>query len=408
MEMKLLSAEAWMTHPGAFVALWTDSHHAYALYEPDELVAVVLHEGTYPALAHPQANWFQRLARDLNGHVATGFEDPCTAIEQFRTPDGHAPWPEFSGPVGEGVNQLALGPVYGLITEPVHFRAFVQGERILKLQTRLGYAHRGVLGMMRGKSPRQAARYAARVTGDATVALSLAFARAAESGLGCEVPARALGLRAVMAGVEFLAGHCGGLAEIAAAIGDALMESRFAVLREYFCAAAKVAFGHRLMMDLVVPGGVAVDIAEPGPEAVQDALRALEAELPALKRRFESPAVQERLVGVEGVAQRAQARLDGLYGIIGQIRVDLAALAVGPVAVTLPHETGMGIGCAESHRGPAWVWLALVNGQIQDVFVADACCRLWPILEAWAIDASLAQIPLMAAALALSCASVDL
>lgn len=408
MEVKYLSAEAWITHPGAFVALWTDSSYAYALYEPGELVAVALHEGAYPALAHKAAHWFQRLAKDLNGHVATGFEDPRPATAQFRTPDGRAPWPEFSGPEEDGVNQLALGPVYGALTEPVHFRAFVQGERILKLQTRLGYAHRGLLGLMRGKSPRQAARYAARVTGDATVAHSLAFARAAESALGCEIPPRALGLRAVMAGVEQLAGHCGALAESAAALGDILMQSRWAVLREYFCAAAHVAFGHRLMMDLVVPGGVAVDITEAGVDVVQDSLQALEAELPALQRRFAAPVVQELLTGLGAIGQLIKDRLASLSGLVGQVRDDLAALVAGPVAVILPHEAGMGVGRAESFRGPVWVWLVLANGQIQDVFVADACCQLWPMLETGAVGTTLAQSPIMLAGLALSCAAVDL
>ena len=47
---------------------------------------------------------------------------------------------------------------------------------------------------MRGKSPRAAARFAARLAGEATVAHSIAFARATEAALGCEVPRACAGM----------------------------------------------------------------------------------------------------------------------------------------------------------------------------------------------------------------------
>lgn len=453
--MKILLPDEWSAYQGEFIALWTDADYAYALYEPGELIAVALQDGSYPALPYPGADWFQRLAKDLQGHTAIGFEASDTAVEQFRAPDGRAAWPDFTSPAGEGVHQLALGPVFGDITEPIHFRFFLMGERILKLQTRRGYAHRDILGLMQGKSARQAARYAARVSGDATVAHSIAFARAAEVALGVEVPERAHFLRAVMAEIERLANHCGDLAEIAKIAGSGLMESQFAMLRECLVAAADAAFGHRLMMDIVVPGGVAKDISGEGDAWLRGALNRLQGELPNLQEVFRG-AMEEQVTGV-GIVSEAFARAFNAGGFVGRgsglacdarvvpsyppyqafpinvpveqagdvaarIRVRLmeineslglvqnllAALPSGPLAVALPTQTGAGLGVAESFRGPVWYWLKIENGHIQAAFVADASTTHWKILEQAACGLNLSDFQVLERSLSPSVAGGDL
>ena len=454
--MKLLSPAEWVAYQGVFIALWTDATYAYALYEPGELVAVPLLDGAYPGLPYPGADWFQRLAKDLNGHTATGFQPAGTAIEQFRAPDGRAAWPDFTGPEAEGVHQVAMGPVHGDITEPAHYRAYVLGERILKLHVRLGYAHRGIFGLMRGKSPRQAARYAARITGDSTVAHAIAFARAAEIACGAEVPERAYALRAIMAELERLSNHCGDLGAIAGLTGAALLESRLLLMREQLAHAAQEAFGHRLMMDMVIPGGVANNMDDAGKATLHHVLAVVESELPGLRRGFdESTALHERLVGVGvippalavsynaggsvgrgsgcavdarrfpgyppyqtvtltipteksgDVAARTRVRLAEIAESAALIRTLLEALPDGALAMTLPVETGMGLGVAESFRGPVWYWLKIDNGHIQDAFVADASTVHWKLLEYAATSSDLVDFPLLERSIAASAAGVD-
>ena len=97
---------------------------------------------------------------------------------------------EFLPATGEGVHIIPVGPIHAGVIEPGHFRFHIQGEIIVRLEVRLGYAHKGTLSLIQGKPPRAAARFAARLSGDATVAHSLAFARAAEAALGGEVPPR--------------------------------------------------------------------------------------------------------------------------------------------------------------------------------------------------------------------------
>ena len=103
--------------------------------------------------------------------------------------------------------------------EPAHFRISAEGEAVLRLETRLGYAHKGTLGLLRGKSPRAAARFAARISGDAAVAHSIAFARAAEAAAATEAPPRADALRAVMAELERIANHFADFSTVAEAAG---------------------------------------------------------------------------------------------------------------------------------------------------------------------------------------------
>jgi Ni,Fe-hydrogenase III large subunit len=455
--MKVLTHEEWRAHTGDFIALWTDQAHAYALYAPGELVCTALEAGAYPALTHAGAGWFQRLAHDMHGAVATGASDTRPVIEHFRSPDGTAAWPEFPAPPGIGVHQVAVGPVHAGIIEPGHFRFSVIGEQILKLEARLGYAHKGTLALMRGKSPRLAARFAARVSGDATVAHSLAFARAAEAALGIAVPARAVRLRAVMAELERLANHAGDIAGIGGDAGFAFLEARFSWQRERLCAAAAAAFGHRLMMDIAIPGGIAGDLATGGAAAIEAALTGFEAELPSLTRVFETSAsLQDRLVGtgtvpaalaaaytLGGVAGRASgqavdARVHPGYppydalgltipvetegDIAARVRIRLAEIAASfaliracladlpETAIAIAPEAGSGaaLGVAESFRGPVWTWLRLESGAIADIFIADPSFQLWPVLEHAAKTGILADFPLINKSLNGSYAGVDL
>jgi Ni,Fe-hydrogenase III large subunit len=455
--MKMLTHAEWQHHAGQFIALWTDHANAYALYAPGELVVTALDNGAYPALAAPGAAWFQRLGADMHGAIATGATDTRPVIEHFRAPDGTAAWPEFPHPAGVGVHQVGVGPVHAGIIEPGHFRFSVIGEQILKLEARLGYSHKGTLALMRGKSPRLAARFAARISGDATVAHSLAFAHAAEAALGIAVPARAVRLRAVMAELERLANHASDIAAIGGDAGFAFLDARFSAQRENLCAAAAAAFGHRLMMDIVIPGGIAGDLATGGAAAIETALAAFARELPSLHRVFETSAsLQDRLVGT-GTVPAALAALWGLGGVVGRASGQAVDARVAPgyapydgLGLTIPVETegdiaarvriklaeitasfaliracladlpdtaiaiapdsgsGAGLGVAESFRGPIWTWLRLESGAIADIFVADPSFLLWPVLEQAALTGILADFPLINKSINASYSGVDL
>ena len=100
------------------------------------------------------------------------------------------------------------------------------------------------------------------------MAYAFAFARAAEAALQVTVPARAVYLRALMAELERLANHFGDIGAICNDASFAIMHAQCGILRERTLRAAEACFGHRLMMDVIVPGGIANDIAPEGPAQV--------------------------------------------------------------------------------------------------------------------------------------------
>ncbi len=409
-----LTQEEWAQIAGApappLLALWADAREVYALLrEPGAeplFVSTAIEAGAYPALSpiRPQAAWFERMIRDLWGHTATSGTDQRPLLDHGNWPQA-APMAAAPGPPGrpeppeflsgeDPADQIPLGPVRGLIEAPAHLRVTGYGESIARLEARLGYAHKGTLALMRGKSPRAAARFAARLSGEATVAHSIAFARATEAALNCEAPARAVAWRGVMAEIERIAGNLDSLAAVAEAMEVHVVASRCAWHGEAMRRAANIAFGHRLMMDCVIPGGVAADAVPGGVEAVGRALAGLEAERDEM----------------EPLAPATAAR--GWVNEIGEstrlVRNLLAGMPEGALSVPLPAESGEGIGFAASPIGDVWHWLRLDHGQIASVFMCDPGWTQWRLLEAAMAGGQLDDLRLTIASLRLTSSGMDL
>ena len=193
-------------------------------------------------------------------HGRWGVRHPLGAREDR---DQKPPPYDFLPAEGESLHQIPVGPVHAGIIEPGHFRFTANGETVVRLEERLGYVHKGIESLMAGAPLDKAARLAGRVSGDSTVAYALAFARAVEAALEIEAPPRAACLRALMAELERLANHFGDIGAICNDASFALMHAHCGILRERVLRAADACFGHRLMMDRVVPGGVALRSCRP-------------------------------------------------------------------------------------------------------------------------------------------------
>ena len=185
---------------------------------------------------------------------------------------------------GEGLHQIPVGPVHAGIIEPGHFRFTCSGETVVRLEERLGYVHKGIEALMRGAALDKAARLAGRISGDSTVAYAIAFSRAVETALGIAPPERAVWLRAVMAELERIANHLGDIGAICNDAAFSLMHAHCGVLRERVLREAGAAFGHRLMMDRVVPGGVAADLETAGQAALRRLIVAIRREFATARR----------------------------------------------------------------------------------------------------------------------------
>src|SRR5262249_18517040 len=192
---------------------------------------------------YPPALRLERALHDLYGLEAEGSPDRRHWLDHGRwgmrqplagqqpTSASGDPY-AFHGAEGPSLHQIPVGPVHAGIIEPGHFRFTASGETVVRLEERLGYVHRGVEPLLAGSSIERAATIAARVSGDSTVANSIAFARAVEQALEHEVPARAHWLRAIMAELERIANHLGDIGAICNDASFSLMHAECGILRE--------------------------------------------------------------------------------------------------------------------------------------------------------------------------------
>jgi Ni,Fe-hydrogenase III large subunit len=459
----------------ALLALWAEPGVVHAAFQEADggvlLASCAAPEGRYAALspAWPAAP-FERAARDLWGLSAVGGSDARPSLDHGRwavsaplsaqpLPRSAPPiQPEFPPPAGEGLHQIPLGPVRPVPLGAVHLRLHALGGTVAAMDAQGGYGHRGLVALMLGRSPRAAARVAARVAGDGAVAHALAFARAAEAATGTVPPPRALALRALMGELERIAGHLRWWGGVCAAAGLLWPEARCAVLREGLLRAAGTAFGHRLMLDRVVPGGVAADLGRDGPAALHEALAAVAAALPELEDAGENHGgLRDRLVGRAVTAPALVARLgaggpvgraagrgldarrlpsDGWAAALGlrvpvlamgdaearqrvllaEVRASLGlaqalldGMPPGEVLAPWPQRGGEGVGVVEGPRGVCLHWLALDDdGQIRAAFPFDPAWGHWPLLAAAMADAPASELPLAERSLLCSVGGVDL
>lgn len=362
-----------------FYGLFVSGERVFCLFERagvPELVGTGLVDGGFASVAgaFADAAWFERLAHDLTKAVVVGSADRRAAIAHGAA-GSDAGWPAFIETPGEGGFQVGQGPVAGLIAAPVHRRFSLDGGRVVRLEHRLGYAHRGIIGLMRGKSPRVAARYAARITGDATVAHASAFARAAEAVAGVTLPARAAALRAIMLGIERVTGDLAALAAAVEQGGDLRFAVQIGRAREAIAVAVGAGFGHRLMMDMVVPGGLALDFDAAALPALEDGLQRAR-----LVARGFGWARARRDLGA--AAPIALARARSVQAMARMVRDMLEVVPAGAIAQPLPAASGMAVGVAESARGSVHHWLDVRDGDIVDAFFIDPSARLLARLEA--------------------------
>lgn len=262
--------------------------------------------GSFPSLAgeFPALDWFERELWEEHGLLPEGHP----ALKPLR--NHRLPYP-FDRV--EGLHEVPVGPVHAGIIEPGHFRFSVLGERIVHLELRLGYQHRGVERLFQGKSLEQALLLAERAGGE-PVAHALAFCQAVEAALGVEVPQRARWLRGVLLELERLFGHLGHLAGLFTDIGYAYAATQVGKVRALLQGQLERLTGHRYGRNALAVGGVNFDLDPETQVEVRGALSDLAAEAEAhLLAALKHPMVLDRFRYVGAITQ-AQARWLGLVG----------------------------------------------------------------------------------------------
>ncbi|TAK00904.1 MAG: NADH-quinone oxidoreductase subunit F [Chloroflexota bacterium] len=427
---------------------------------------VSLDEPAYPSITRlvPAAHWDEREARDLLGIVPAGHPDPRRLVLHERWPRGYHPLrkdvPVSIRPPdaerhfvpfevhGEGVYQLPVGPIHAGVIEPGHFRFSAIGERILHLDARLFFVHRGLEKLVEGRAFGAALPIVERACGVCTVSHALAFSEAVEELTGIEVPARARWARVLLAELERLYNHVGDLGNICAGIGFQSAVSRLGWLKERLLRINDALTGHRYLTGIVAPGGLAFDLDRDGLSALPRSLEAIGTELAAAVRsivrsdgvmsRFHgtgvvSPATATSL-GALGVAARAcgldtDLRRDAPYAAYGDLDVEVVTASGGDVAARFhvraqeagasirllrevirrlpdgpvmaapgepPTPGAVSVTAVEGPRGASWMWLrAGAGGTVDRLRLRSASFANWPVVAAAAPGNLVPDFPLI-------------
>jgi Ni,Fe-hydrogenase III large subunit/Ni,Fe-hydrogenase III component G len=219
---------------------------------------------------------------------------------------------------GAGVYEIPVGPVHAGIIEPGHFRFQAVGETVLNLEEHLGYVHKGIEKIAEGRDAEGLARLAGRVSGDTTVSHAWAACMAMERAANLPVPPRALMLRAILAERERVANHLWDIAAICNDVAFTFAYYQYGRLREQWLRFNQNLFGHRLMMDCIVPGGVRVDLSEKQRIEHIDQAARLHTELHELEDILERHTGLEDRLATAGVLSIELANKLGCVGYVGR------------------------------------------------------------------------------------------
>jgi Ni,Fe-hydrogenase III large subunit/Ni,Fe-hydrogenase III component G len=457
------AAEELSESGARFLTLWgadnrdRDGHfHIYAAYLLPENVLVLEHEledvanPTYPSLAFlfPSALRMERALHDLLGIAGTEPDKrgwlrhggwPEKVFPLRRDIDGMQQYPLSSEPYpflqveGDGVHEIAVGPVHAGTIEPGNFRFSVVGEKVLRLEERLGYTHKGVAKRFQELRQEEGHRLAARLSGDSAAAFSWAYCEALEAITRTTCPPRSTNLRALALEHERLANHLGDLGALGNDAGFAFGLTQFSRLKEDLLRTNVATFGARYLMDYILPGGVALDLPEHAPRLLLGQYSALERDVTNLRSIYdEHGGLQDRFreagrleqelavklgaVGLVGrasgvscdlrvdhtwppydrldaklmtqtsgdVAARAQVRFDEIVESLRLCGMLVDDLSAGPIRTEVPlaEPDCLGVGLIEGWRGPVMIALETGrDGAIRRCHAHDPSWQNWPLLE---------------------------
>lgn len=431
---------------------------------------------SYPSLTKSimAAHWFERLIHDQFGIVAEGHPDWRRLIHHENIPEGTYPlrkdfkWntklPHAAVPYpmhaveGKGVYEIPVGPIHAGIIEPGHFRFNVRGERILTLEGKLFFKHKGVEKLVEGKTPQEALPFIERISGDMVVGHTLAYAQAVERATGATVPKRAQHLRVLWSELERATMHIFDMGNMGGnGTGFTFMAAQGFRLTEEMRRLHAALVGHRFLRGAVTLGG-AHDVDEAGKTSILETIERVERDMKkvlsiaaasdGLKERFETTGILSKeaaeAYGARGLPARASGvdrdmRRDAPYAAyaalapkivieeagdvaarfqmrareLGEsfrlIRECLGNLPGGSVQVTVPSKAGSALGWAESWRGAVIDWVRLdAEGRIDRCAISDPSFCNWALFGELAPGNIVPDFPLCNKSLNLSYSGTDL
>lgn len=399
----------------------------------------------YPAITASvmATHWYERYLHDMFGIEPVGHPDLRRLVSHENIPLGayplrkdfawnkkldHADVPYPMGHVeGEGIYEIPVGPIHAGIIEPGHFRFNVAGERIITLEGKLFFTHKGVEKLLENKTPAEGLPFIERLSGDMSAAHAHAYCEALEKIAGAQVPARAQVIRSLVGELERLTMHIHDLANIGGmGTGFSFIAANGFRVKERLMRLSEEILGNRFWRGVIVPGGVAQDFTQEQLKKIKEVTKAAFAEIDDIfDVAFSSEGFLDRLqntgllsmdaakaFGAVGLPARASGidrdvRRDQVYGAYSQYPVkvivrnsgDVCArylaryeelqetmrlietfidnIPVGDLKAPCDPQEGYAVGAVESWRGEIVCAVRLKNGKIDRCFPRDPSFCNW-------------------------------
>lgn len=450
----------------------TRVHYIFDVGDPEYREIVLPADGPLSSIAIrvPAAAWYERELHDQYGVEILGHPDLRPLVFHDHWPDsvypmvdpvGDIPWAKreyrFLQVQGEGIAEVAVGPVHAGIIEPGHFRFSVVGDTILHLELRHFYTHKGTEKLSEGGAAADGATLAESVSGDNCFAHAVCYSQAVENAHGIEVPARATALRRIGLELERLVCHISDVGGLATDVGFGVAAAHAARIKEFLLRESAQCCGTRYWRGIAVPGGLgrtldSAKVAELG-QAVAQASRdfsdiaRLILETPSIQNRFETAGILSRetardLAVVGPVARASGIDLDvrrdhpyGGYGecpievpvthygdVMARARVRIAEAAVSAkliqtAARSVPDGTVFtpsacqgdvhGFSAVEAPRGELCYWIEARSGRIARCHIKSPSFQNWPAMPFAVTGSIIADFPLINKSFNLSYSGCD-
>jgi Ni,Fe-hydrogenase III large subunit/Ni,Fe-hydrogenase III component G len=420
--------------------------------------------------AFPAAVWYERELRDQYGVELSDHPDPRPLVlhenwprdcHPMSAPSQSVPWVKGEYPFlkveGDGVCEVAVGPVHAGVIEPGHFRFSVVGDNVLHLELRHFYTHKGTEKLFQGTPVTSGQMIAESVSGDNCFAHAVAYCQAVEKAQDVPVPRRAEFIRLIGLELERMMAHVADVGALSGDVAFVVPAAYCSRIKEDLLQAGSRAMGTRYWRGIAVPGGVTRDLSTSASEALCQAVEQAAADFkkmasiildrPSVQSRFEAAGILKRSVATDlavvgpvarssgvdidvrhdhpygaykestiqipsfhygDVLARARTRIDEVAVSAKLIIDSLKSLPGGAVRETLPQGIPFeGFSAVESPRGELLYWVKGENDLLSRCYIKSPSFQNWPALPHAVAGNVIADFPLINKSFNLSYSGCD-
>jgi len=193
---------------------------------------------------------------------------------------------------------IPFGPQHPVLPEPLHLKITVEDEKIASVVPSLGFVHRGLEKLADIRDFQQMIQVVERVCGICSVIHALCYCQGIEELMEVEVPPRAKYLRVIWSELHRIQSHLLWLGLFADAFGFESLFMQFWRIREQIMDMNEATTGNRVIVSVVVIGGVRRDLTVEQLGWILSRLDTVEKEIKRLEQTILSDyTVKKRTIG---------------------------------------------------------------------------------------------------------------